>query len=105
MSNSPICSQVRDLDGEEDRSAGVCAAGGSGGGQAQDGDDGVRLPHGSRNETHLEAPAFIFHSRLLFYREYKETVLGTAKVKGHICVNTTSAQFCFCCSDTSSYKC
>ncbi len=67
MSNSPICSQVRDLDGEEDRSAGVCAAGGSGGGQAQDGDDGVRLPHGSRNETNLEAPAFIFHSRLLLF--------------------------------------
>lgn len=61
-----MCSQVRDLHGEEDRRAGVRAAGGSGGGQAQDGDDGVRLPHGSRNETNLEAqeftPAFIFHS-------------------------------------------
>lgn len=53
-----MCSQVRDLHGEEDRSAGVRAAGGSGGGQAQDGDDGVRLPHGSRNETNLEAQGY-----------------------------------------------
>lgn len=51
--------KVRHLHGEEDRSPCVRAAGGSGGGEAEDGDDGVRLPHGSRNETNLEP---IIHS-------------------------------------------
>lgn len=51
------CLQVRHLHGEEDWRPGVRAAGGPGGGQTQDGDDGVCLPHGTRHEESLETPA------------------------------------------------